>query len=82
MKFKQHIPAFIDGIESKTFDFNSVDELLNNDHVKSFSDDPNFIRFSVSGELLMAEYTNRWWVVGYLSDPIDLPVWKKPEDKQ
>lgn len=79
MEFKEHIPSFIDNIEPKTHVFNSLDGLLAIPFVKKFSDNTDFSHYAVSDHKLMAIYKNNngvsWWVLGYLSDQVDLPVW-------
>lgn len=83
---RQHIPNFVSGFNPAIEEFKTLDELLNLDFVKRFSDgDPNFYRFSVKDYVtrvhLMAEYDEgrTWWVVGYINgiakDDIGLPQW-------
>ena len=80
MKAEQYRPNFFSGFEQSKNDFNTTEELLNIEWVKSFKEDPNFHQFSItrdeSGILdkpqhtLMAEYENgfKWWVVAFIRD--------------
>jgi len=88
---KQYRPAYFSGYENKTNNFNSLDELLNIEWVKSFSEYKDFFRFSIEiaderekNHTLLAEYKNgeSWYVIGFidkdtckLSD--ELPIFNK-----
>lgn len=79
MKIIQHFPSYCDGFEPEQAEFNSTEELLNIEWVKSFSEHKDFYRYSVSdGNHLMAEYEQgyKWWVIGRLSPTTDLPKWE------
>lgn len=66
--------------DQKPITFETVDELLSMDWIarrKNYQDG-DFYRFSISENRLMAEYAEgkKWWVVGFLEKPIDLPKWE------
>jgi chloramphenicol O-acetyltransferase len=72
---KQYRPAYFSGYENKTNSFNSLDELLNIDWVKSFSEYKDFFRFSIEiaderekNHTLLGEYKNgqSWYVIGFI----------------
>lgn len=85
IKFKRHIPNFIDTGTPASVGFKNIDEILLSDWVKDWSERTfkgvPFWRFSKgkSGKswLLIAEWKNdedhTWWVVGYLDQDCDLP---------
>ncbi len=81
-EIRQHIPAFITGIKPKTVNFKTQDDLLNIDFVKQKIIE-KFFQFSISGNILMAEYDNGeyYFVIGYLkhieNTPLNLPLWSK-----
>lgn len=80
MKVNQYRPAFFQGFENEQYEFFSVEELLSIPFISNFSSDPNFYRFSVFGNMLMAEYRGgrEWWVVANFENPnIELPKWNK-----
>ena len=90
MEIRQHIPAFVDGIDPGRARFASRAELLAIPWVESWARDPGFHRFSLSvynqeTTLLMAESEDgaKWHVVGYLDAPdahmLDLPKWVHPK---
>jgi len=70
---KQHIPAFCEGFDKKTAEFNTLEELLGVAFVKNFTRVPTFFRFSQNDRHLIAEYRGgrEWWVVGYLQKPVE-----------
>lgn len=75
---RQHRPAFFEGFDNATVEFNTLEELLAIPWVKNFSTIKGFHRFSVSDNHLMAEYRmgREWWVVGFLKDKnVGLPLW-------
>lgn len=90
-KIKQYRPAYFSGFENQVNNFNSIDELLNIDWIKNFTEYKDFFRLSISladgfttEHHLMAEYKNGedWYVVGSidkdtckLSD--ELPIFDK-----
>jgi len=79
MTIKQYRPAFCEGFEDETSTFNSRGELETIPWVANFKTDPTFFQFSISDNMLMAEYRKgtEWWVVGFFSEPVDfLPEWK------
>ncbi len=87
-KITRHIPSFMEGVEAKTCEFNSVEELLTIDWVDNFTKRSRmtFYQFSVSRPwyaeaALMAEYDDgtTWAVVGYFKDGevvSELPNWE------
>jgi hypothetical protein len=79
-KITQYRPAFFEGYENATVEFKSAEELLNIPWVANFANRPDFHKFSVSDEHLMAEYRGgrEWWVVGLLDKPVaELPKWDR-----
>jgi len=77
----KHIPNFIDGAETKEWEFNNIYDLCHIDYVLSFNrlfDSIPFYQYSKADGMLMAEYKNdvdhKWWVIGYLSGDVNLPV--------
>ena len=77
----QHIPSFVETRAPPTScEFQTLAELEAIPFVKAWKENPNFVRFSLSDDCLMAEMVGEFWVVGYLKDPssIDLPQWKRP----
>lgn len=75
----QHIPSFVDtDAPRKRGDFSSFAELLEVPFVKRWEQEKDFHRFSVDGNVLIAELRGgrSWWVVGFLREPVsDLPKW-------
>ena len=92
--FIQHIPGFVSGTEPKSFDFDTLDELLNHEVVKQWRMDPFnvgmsapkgwFYRYSLSEHRLMAElkHGKEWYVIGYIKHPdkVELPEWEYPNE--
>jgi len=77
-RITQYRPAFFEGFENESKDFETLLDLMEMPFVKRFSDDPTFFQFVVSGESLMATYDKGafWLVVGELQDSdIGLPKW-------
>jgi hypothetical protein len=90
MKLKQHIPDYVD-TDSYTIEADSITEILNDPRVASWTKLPSFFRFSYEKypdrpfevtypATLMAEFRNgaEWWVVGYLTEIPNLPIWDIP----
>lgn len=80
---RQHIPAFVSGIEPREAYFNTLEELMQVPFVACWSD-TSVARFSKSERHLMAEMKDgKFWVVGYLKDAaaVDLPVWVAPRSQ-
>uniref|UniRef100_A0A6M3J1R8 Uncharacterized protein n=1 Tax=viral metagenome TaxID=1070528 RepID=A0A6M3J1R8_9ZZZZ len=85
--FRNYIPNFVEGVESKIIEVETTEQLLSLSFIKKWKDDKDFYRFSKSKYfedyyLLMAEFKEGkvWWVVGYLTgekDKVELPMWKK-----
>ena len=80
IKVTQYRPAFFEGFENHIVEVDSKDELLDIEFVKGFKENPDFHRYSLSTNKLMAEYKNgeEWWVVAFLEnyEGIDLPQWQ------
>ena len=82
MQLKQRIPNWADA--SPKVAEGSLAEVLDTDWVSEYKrgimkKHGAFVRFSRSNILLMAEYEDGFWPVGYVSDPDEdfsaLPVW-------
>ena len=77
----EHVPNFIGMDKPRISKFKTCKKLLEIPWVKSFSDDPEFYRYSMDDESLMAEYKKGkdWWPVGNIKNPasVDLPKWVK-----
>ena len=71
IKFKEHIPNFVDGIEPKTFEFETIEELL--EHNKEWVEDKKLVfAQSEDNDLMVSSTVERWWwVLGYV-DGVDL----------
>ncbi len=69
----QHIPGFADIRQAASSKFESIADLEKIHFVRGWALQPDFRRFSVDGKLLMAEFENSYWVVGYLHESVDLP---------
>lgn len=96
MKAKRYRPDFFEGWEDEVICFNTLEELINTSWVTSFSNHPNFYRFSISRKYapsksiyLMAEYDNgrKWYVVAIISEYDlellkDLPEWVAVKDEE
>lgn len=74
----QHRPASFDCGENEAVQFDTLDQMLKIPWVKNFSSGVSFHRFSISRNMLIAEYDcgAKWFVVGYLKNPVGLPEWK------
>jgi hypothetical protein len=77
-KLTQHIPNFAyNGEERKSWEFNTVEELLNLEWVKNFGKKDHSFMISNSNNLMIVSNNGSWWwVVGRLEKPVDLPVWR------
>jgi hypothetical protein len=85
----QHIPNFVDkrGLEIKSFEFSTLEELFAIPFVKYWQEKKGFYRWSITNDnMLMAEQDEgeNWWVVGYIKSDIKikLPEWKPIETKE
>jgi hypothetical protein len=90
VNIRQHVPAFCDGFEKKTAQFDTLEELLAVPWIHSWTEDAPVERFSWSKPwdtpvpVLMAELANgEHWVVGFFRDCPDpgvlgLPKWAGP----
>jgi chloramphenicol O-acetyltransferase len=88
---KQYRPAYVSGYENQSNKFNSLNELLNIDWVKYFTEHSDFYKFSISiaeqyqkNHALMAEYKNgeSWYVIGFIDKDTcklldELPIFNK-----
>ena len=89
MKIKQHLPSYVDA-EIQTAEVNTLEEVLELPWVIIWSDfnvpNEKFEKFSrvQIGNLhaLMAEFTNSWYVVGYVEGDLleSLPQWRDSGD--
>jgi len=68
-----HIPSFVDGVESVVTEFDTLEQLMGIAWVRRFSNRVDFHQFSLSENLLIAEYRGgrEWWVCGHLKSPVD-----------
>jgi len=87
MKITRYVPTFVDLDEPPLIcKFGTLEELKTIPFVYNFTKDPNFYRFSVSDNRLMAEYIGgkKWWVIGYLdidaTNELILPKWTRPKE--
>lgn len=90
MKFRQHLPAFVD-LEPYELEYKDFEkDVLGSPRIKALSQDTNFFRFSYEQEerkgitsqpLLMIEYDSgaTWYVLGYLDEIPNLPKWDSVE---
>jgi hypothetical protein len=74
----QHLPAYVEGFENVTVEFNDDDSLVSIPFVRRFSELKDFSHFAVSDNCLMAIYKDgfEWWVVGYIKEPWRLKLRK------
>lgn len=76
-KIHKYFPGFVDRPTPREDEFETLDQLLNIDWVKTWADRKDFYRFSLDcspGEnILMAEYNGGkvWWVVGFIDNYIE-----------
>lgn len=77
-RFKQHFPNFCAGFNAEEQDFDTIEQLKENEVVKKWLKQKHFYRLSLSDNALMAELKEgkEWWVIGYLKEPVDLPIWE------
>ena len=77
--FIQREPGFSDIGKPQRFEFNDLEELLNQNYIKSWSNNPKFYRYSLSDDMLMCELDDgkAWWILGYIEHPeqLTLPRW-------
>ena len=71
----QHLPGYID-FDIECVGFDTLEELLNIEWVKWWSERPKFYRYSCD-EYLMAEFDDgyKWYALGRLRNPVNLPPW-------
>jgi len=91
MKITQHIPRFVDTNEPRQIaEVQTTEELLELPWIRKLSENQKFTQFSVSTShpghnLLMVEYTDEYWVVGYLQinkgGKVNLPTFIKGDKK-
>ncbi len=79
-RIEQHISGWAGGLRLKAVEFETCEELLAIDWVRTFTvSRPSFHRFSQAGGKLMAEYMQgrMWYVVGYLESVVaGVPEWR------
>ena len=85
-RFRPHYPGFVDApFRITEVGFNTIDDLVQFDFVKRFTEDTHFDCFRKSDDLLMAIYNDgyKWLVVGSIEAPnlLDLPEWDKGKYK-
>jgi hypothetical protein len=81
---RQHIPAFVDGVDPQTAVFVDREGLLEIPWVKAWAGDPGFHRYSLAQHrpMLMAEFEEglRWHVIGFIkATPSELRALALPE---
>jgi len=82
-QIRQHLPNFFSQLDfdRQEVEFNTTEELLNIDFVKSWSQDKDFYRYSMSEETLMVELNGgkNFYVLGYIKRPhrVKLPKFKE-----
>lgn len=79
MKFRKHIPSFVDSREENdSLHFSSKEELLNSEWMKRFTDAKDFNHFAQDGNCILAVSDEgfRWWVVGYVDAQGVFPKWE------
>ncbi len=76
--FRRYVPGFLVVAESLKIDFNSFDELLQNELFKKISSLPGFYKFSLSDHMIYAEYDkgHQKVKVGLVQDPESLEFLK------
>jgi hypothetical protein len=85
-RITQHIPSFVETRDDprKAGAFTTLDELERVPFVAGWKSEPGFVRFSLSGNALIAELApddeepaGAHWVVGFIENPraLDLPQW-------
>lgn len=87
MNVRQHIPAFVEGIEPATAVVSSLPELLALPWVAQWSKVPGFLHYCRgnlygSQDLLMAQCADAHWVLAYIERApwlAELPEWKNLE---
>lgn len=77
-KITQYRPAFFEGFDNATVEFETVEELLAIPFLQGFKHE-GFDKFSIGENYLMAEYRGgrEWWVAGRIQNPesVNLPQW-------
>lgn len=79
----QHLPGYID-FDIECIGFDTLEELLNIEWVKWWSQQKGFHRYSAD-DYLMAEFKDgyEWYALGRLRNPVNLPKWEeKHKEKQ
>ena len=86
-KITQYIPNFVTtDVIPEEYEFDTIEQLLSIEFVKKWSSDFDFYRYSqdISSDSisLMCEGDEGkyWRVIGYLTEPVDLPEWKARHD--
>ena len=82
MTFRAHCPGYVEGFSHPGVE-GTLAEVLADPWVHGWSQLPDFHRWSLSGNCLIAEQDggDSQWVVGYLTPPPvgELPVWQESE---
>jgi len=95
MEITQYFPNFVSGFEPEIVKFDDAEELKEIEFVKRWSDDDEFLKYSISEDdfyhsygycHLMAELDNgkKWFVVGKITgdvNKLDLPKWEMKKDE-
>lgn len=75
---RPHIPNFAyNGEDKKSWEFNTLEELLELEWVTRFKEDKKSFMLSENKLMIVSDAGDWWWVVGYLKDKVDLPEWKE-----
>lgn len=70
-RITQHRPAYVEGLENTTVEFDDYESLVRIPFVKQFAEITGFSHFAISDNALMAVYKEgfEWWVIGHIADP-------------
>lgn len=73
-----HVPTFVETDKYPTYEFDSVEELLQLKYVKRFIDSGDHLEIHGRTLMSVSESKLKWWVIGHLKSTqgIDLPKWK------
>lgn len=79
---RQHIPGFCEGFKPEEDWVESCEEMLKLPWVERWSDSQQyggFVRWARSGDKLMVEYEESFWVVAFAAPELleELPAWKR-----
>lgn len=77
MKFHQHIPTFVEGVEPKTVEFSSVEELVVKVKELGYLGEKCPVLMRHEDYLMEVSEDNTYgWVIGQVDGVLDLPVWE------